>query len=79
MKICDMMYDDFVDNYEVVKEYYEGLLSPFFDVPRIRVLKEKVYSLKVSTKKKDQLWELMNSDITIEEFLGIDILDKTNN
>lgn len=65
------MYNDFIENYEVVKEYYEGLLSPFFDVPRIKVLKAKIYSLKVSTKKKDQLWELLNGDITIEELLGI--------
>lgn len=65
------MYDDFIENYEVIKEYYEGLLSPFFDVPRIRVLKTKIYSLNVSIKRKDMLWELLNSDITIEELLGI--------
>lgn len=71
MKLNELMYNDFIENYEVIKEYYEGLLSPFFDTSRIKVLKAKIYSLKVSTKKKDQLWELLNSDITIEELLGI--------
>ena len=71
LKLSDLMYNDFIENYEVIKEYYEGLLSPFFDVARIRVLKAKIYSLNVSVKRKDMLWELLNSDITIEELLGI--------
>ena len=67
LRVSEITYSIFYENFEVIKEYYEGLLSPFFDRERIMILKEKIYSLKISTLKKDTMWELLNGDLDVED------------
>ena len=69
-------YDFFIENFEGIKKDYDNLFVPFFDRKNIRIFKTEIYSLKISVKKKDTMWELLNNDLLIED---IRELDKNNN
>lgn len=69
-------YNFFIDNFEGIKRDYDRLLMPFFQKELITIAKFQVYSLNLSNKKKDTMWELLNGDLLIED---IRELDKTSN
>lgn len=69
-------YNFFIDNFEGIKRDYDRLLMPFFHRELIIRAKSQVYSLNLSNKKKDTMWELLNGDLLIED---IRELDKTSN
>lgn len=64
-------FNDFIENIEVIKDNYTSLLSPFFDRKKIISYKQMVYSFKAAEWKKDKLWEVLNNDVSIEEFYQI--------
>ena len=64
-------FNDFIENIEVIKDNYTSLLSPFFDRKMIISYKQIVYSFKTVEWKKDKLWEVLNNDVSIEEFYQI--------
>ena len=69
--IIGLSFNDFIENIEVIKDNYTNLLSPFFDRKMIIFYKQMIYSFKIAEWKKDKLWEVLNNDITIEEFYQI--------
>lgn len=64
-------FDELIENIEVIKDNYTNLLSPFFDRKKIIFYKKTIYSFQIAEWKKDKLWEVLNNDITIEEFYQI--------
>ena len=69
--ISGLTFNEFIENIEVIKDNYANLLSPFFDRKMIIFYKQTIYSFKIAEWKKDKLWEVLNNDITIEEFYQI--------
>lgn len=69
-------YNFFVENFEGIKRDYDKLFLPFFDREKVKIAKVQVYSLKLPTKRKDIIWELLNEDLLIED---IRELDKSSN
>ena len=64
-------FDEFIENIEVIKDNYTNLLSPFFDRKKIIFYKKTIYSFQIAEWKKDKLWEVLNNDISIDEFYQI--------
>lgn len=64
-------FDFFINNIQTIKDNYTSLLSPFFNRKMIILYKQTIYSLKIAEWKKDKLWEVLNNDISIEEFYQI--------
>lgn len=69
--IIGLNFNEFIENIEVIKDNYMNLLSPFFDRKMIIFYKQTIYSFKIAEWKKDKLWEVLNNDISIEEFYQI--------
>lgn len=66
-----LTFNEFIENIEVIKDNYTSLLSPFFDKKMIIIYKQTIYSFKIAEWKKDKLWEVLNNDISIDEFYQI--------
>lgn len=63
----DITFNEFIDNCEVLRDQFDGLLSPFFDVEAIKSWKTMIYSLKFPYSKCDLIWEFLNGDVELEE------------
>lgn len=64
-------FDFFINNIEVIKDNYTKLLSPFFNRKIIILYKQLIYSFNIPDWKKDKLWEVLNNDISIQQFYQI--------
>ena len=69
--IIKLNFDEFIENIEAIKDIYTSLLLPFFNRKMITLYKRKVYSFDITEWKKDKLWEVLNNDLTVEEFYQI--------
>ena len=66
-----LTFDEFIDNIQVIKDNYTSLLSPFFNRNMILLYKDFIYSFNIPEWKKDKLWEVLNNDLSVEEFYQI--------
>jgi len=64
-------FDFIIENCEVIKAKYQEFLSPFFDAQKVYELRRLIYTSNLSLYRKDTLWEMLNDDISTEEFKEI--------
>lgn len=68
IELEEITVDLFIENYEVIKRTFDGLLSPFFDAKTIKEWKIQLYKSKMAQWKQDKIWEVLNGDYTLDEF-----------
>ena len=61
--------NDILDNCKVLRSQYEELLTPFFNASAIKCWKAMIYSLDIAYWKLDKLWEYLNDDINLVDFV----------
>lgn len=66
----------FVECGEELKEQYQELLTPFFNVKMIKAWKKMIYDLQIKEFYRNLIWEYLNGDIEIQELE--DKLDEQN-
>ena len=64
-------FEFIVEHSEALKNKYQEFLTPFFNAEKIYRLRRFIYRSNLSLYRKDILWEMLNDDITIEEFKEI--------
>lgn len=64
-------FDFIIENCKVIKNKYQEFLSPFFDAEKVYKIRRYIYLSNLSLQRKDLLWEMLNDDITIEDFIEI--------
>lgn len=60
-----------IDNGRALREMYNELLCPFFNVKKIREWRNMLYQLGIEEWIKDRIWEYLNGDIELEELILI--------
>lgn len=60
-----------INNGRVLRTQYRRLLYPFFNVRKIRELRDRLYELEMEEWVLDRIWEYLNGDIEIEELILI--------
>lgn len=59
----DIVFQQFIECARALKDNFQCFLVPFFCPKQVRCWKTMIYSLNMSERKRDMLWQYLNDDI----------------
>ena len=64
-------FEKFINYIVAMKIRYKELLSPFFNVKKVRNWENIIYSLDIELWKRDRIWDFLNDECDLEKLRRI--------